>query len=67
MNPIFGLVGIALLLFFCPNPPRGAAETQGGGVRQQSSYLEDVKYLLKMWDPENSFLAPFCSTFEAFQ
>uniref|UniRef100_A0A674PPR0 SPNS lysolipid transporter 3, sphingosine-1-phosphate (putative) n=1 Tax=Takifugu rubripes TaxID=31033 RepID=A0A674PPR0_TAKRU len=29
INPIFGLVGIALLFFFCPNPPRGAAETQG--------------------------------------
>uniref|UniRef100_A0A674N5A1 SPNS lysolipid transporter 3, sphingosine-1-phosphate (putative) n=1 Tax=Takifugu rubripes TaxID=31033 RepID=A0A674N5A1_TAKRU len=31
INPIFGLVGIALLFFFCPNPPRGAAETQGEG------------------------------------
>lgn len=48
INPIFGVVGVALLVLFCPNPPRGAAETHGEGVRQQSSYLEDIKYLMKM-------------------
>lgn len=37
-----------MLALFCPNPPRGAAETGGEGVSQHSSYLEDVKYLLKM-------------------
>uniref|UniRef100_A0A674PP68 SPNS lysolipid transporter 3, sphingosine-1-phosphate (putative) n=1 Tax=Takifugu rubripes TaxID=31033 RepID=A0A674PP68_TAKRU len=63
INPIFGLVGIALLFFFCPNPPRGAAETQGEGVRQQSSYLEDVKYLLKIKSYMWSTLGITASTF----
>ncbi|XP_029303877.1 protein spinster homolog 3 [Cottoperca gobio] len=47
ITPILGVVGLVLLFFLCPNPPRGAAETQGEGVTGQSSYLEDVKYLLK--------------------
>ncbi|KAM9348094.1 protein spinster homolog 3 [Symphorus nematophorus] len=47
ITPILGLVGLFLLVFLCPNPPRGAAETHGQGVTQQSTYLEDVKYLLK--------------------
>ncbi|XP_033954130.1 protein spinster homolog 3 [Pseudochaenichthys georgianus] len=47
ITPILGVVGLFLLVFLCPNPPRGAAETQGEGVSGQSSYLEDVKYLLK--------------------
>ncbi|TNM84573.1 hypothetical protein fugu_008751 [Takifugu bimaculatus] len=63
INPIFGLVGIALLFFFCPNPPRGAAETQGEGVQQQSSYLEDVKYLLKIKSYVWSTLGITASTF----
>ncbi|XP_070699994.1 protein spinster homolog 3 [Pempheris klunzingeri] len=46
-TPILGAVGLVLLLFFCPNPPRGAAETHGEGVTGQSTYLEDLKYLLK--------------------
>ncbi|KAM4620541.1 protein spinster homolog 3 [Polymixia lowei] len=45
--PILGAVGLVLLIFLCPNPPRGAAETHGEGVPGQSSYLEDIKYLLK--------------------
>ncbi|XP_035523129.1 protein spinster homolog 3 isoform X3 [Morone saxatilis] len=47
VTPIMGLVGLFLLVFLCPNPPRGAAETHGEGVTEQSSYLEDIKYLLK--------------------
>ncbi|XP_031166925.1 protein spinster homolog 3 [Sander lucioperca] len=47
ITPILGVVGLFLLVFLCPNPPRGAAETHGEGVTEQSSYKEDVKYLLK--------------------
>ncbi|KAM7398497.1 hypothetical protein PAMA_006416 [Pampus argenteus] len=47
ITPILGLVGLILLVFLCPNPPRGAAETQGEGITANSSYLDDVKYLLK--------------------
>lgn len=47
ITPILGVVGLVLLVFLCPNPTRGAAETHGAGVTGKSSYLEDVKYLLK--------------------
>ncbi|XP_074467626.1 protein spinster homolog 3-like [Sebastes fasciatus] len=47
ITPILGVVGIVLLVFLCPNPPRGAAETQGEGVTGESSYLDDIKYLMK--------------------
>ncbi|XP_041808280.1 protein spinster homolog 3 [Chelmon rostratus] len=47
ITPIMGVVGLVLLVLLCPNPPRGAAETCGEGVTRKSSYLEDVKYLLK--------------------
>ncbi|KAM8899177.1 protein spinster homolog 3 isoform 2-T2 [Spinachia spinachia] len=47
ITPILGVVGLVLLVFLCPNPPRGAAETHGEGVKVESSYQEDVKYLLK--------------------
>uniref|UniRef100_A0A3B3WBZ5 Major facilitator superfamily (MFS) profile domain-containing protein n=1 Tax=Poecilia mexicana TaxID=48701 RepID=A0A3B3WBZ5_9TELE len=47
ITPIMGLVGLVLMVFLCPNPPRGAAETHGDGVTGHSSYVEDVKYLLK--------------------
>ncbi|XP_054482172.1 protein spinster homolog 3 [Anoplopoma fimbria] len=47
ITPILGVVGLVLLVFLCPNPPRGAAETQGEGVTGRSSYREDIKYLLK--------------------
>ncbi|XP_040005575.1 protein spinster homolog 3 isoform X2 [Xiphias gladius] len=47
ITPIMGVVGLVLLVFLCPHPARGAAETHGLGVTEQSSYLEDVKYLLK--------------------
>ncbi|CAF98541.1 unnamed protein product, partial [Tetraodon nigroviridis] len=63
INPIFGVVGVALLVFLCPNPPRGAAETGGEGVRQQSSYLEDIKYLLKIKSYVWSTLGITASTF----
>ncbi|XP_037125103.1 protein spinster homolog 3 isoform X1 [Syngnathus acus] len=42
LTPIFGLVGLILVVLLCPDPPRGVAENN-----HQSSYLEDVKYLLK--------------------
>ncbi|XP_068577462.1 protein spinster homolog 3 isoform X3 [Cebidichthys violaceus] len=47
ITPILGVVGLVLLVFLCPNPPRGAAETNGEGVTGESSYKEDLKYLLK--------------------
>ncbi|XP_076025047.1 protein spinster homolog 3 isoform X2 [Genypterus blacodes] len=47
LTPIMGVLGLVLLIFFCPNPPRGAAETHGTGVTEPSSYLDDVKYLVK--------------------
>ncbi|XP_021173535.2 protein spinster homolog 3 isoform X1 [Fundulus heteroclitus] len=47
ITPIMGVVGLILMVFLCPNPPRGAAETHGDGVTAHSSYKEDVKYLLK--------------------
>ncbi|XP_034034882.1 protein spinster homolog 3 isoform X2 [Thalassophryne amazonica] len=47
VTPILGVVGLLLLVILCPNPPRGAAETHGQGVSTQSTYSEDVKYLLK--------------------
>ncbi|KAF3706703.1 Protein spinster -like protein 3 Spinster-like protein 3 [Channa argus] len=47
ITPIMGFFGLILLVFLCPNPPRGAAETHGEGVSGQSSYLEDLKYLLR--------------------
>ncbi|KAM4544782.1 protein spinster homolog 3 isoform 1-T3 [Odontesthes bonariensis] len=47
ITPIMGAVGLILMIFFCPDPPRGAAETNRDGVTEPSSYLEDVKYLLK--------------------
>lgn len=50
ITPIMGAVGLILMIVLCPNPPRGAAETHGEGVTEQSSYLEDVKYLLKKYD-----------------
>lgn len=50
ITPIMAIFGLFLLFFCCPNPPRGAAETQGHGVTGQSSYLEDIKYLVKKYD-----------------
>ncbi|CAN9501583.1 unnamed protein product [Ophioblennius macclurei] len=48
ITPILGIVGILLLVFLCPNPARGAAETLGEGVTEESTYLDDIKYLLKI-------------------
>uniref|UniRef100_A0A673AW02 Spinster homolog 3 (Drosophila) n=1 Tax=Sphaeramia orbicularis TaxID=375764 RepID=A0A673AW02_9TELE len=47
ITPILGLVGLVLFICFCPNPPRGAAETHGHGMSAHTSYLDDVKYLLR--------------------
>lgn len=53
ITPIMAIFGLFLLFLFCPNPPRGAAETQGQGVTGKSSYLQDINYLVKnrsfMW------------------
>ncbi|KAK2828816.1 hypothetical protein Q5P01_019850 [Channa striata] len=53
ITPIMGVFGLIFLVLLCPNPPRGAAETHGQGVSAQTSYLEDIKYLLRnksyMW------------------
>ncbi|XP_063059599.1 protein spinster homolog 3 isoform X2 [Engraulis encrasicolus] len=48
INPIFGALGLVLLLIFTPNPPRGAADNNHGEVQLgHTSYLEDIKYLLR--------------------
>lgn len=50
LNPILGSLGLLLLAVLCPNPPRGASDAHGGSTIEHTSYLEDVKYLLKKWD-----------------
>ncbi|KAJ3589910.1 hypothetical protein NHX12_010751 [Muraenolepis orangiensis] len=45
--PILGAVGVVLLILVCPNPRRGASEARGQVVAGPSSYMEDIKYLLK--------------------
>lgn len=57
-----GLVGLIMMVFLCPNPPRGAAETHGDGVTTHSSYIEDVKYLLKKYDLNNKKLICFATS-----
>ncbi|XP_077403638.1 protein spinster homolog 3 isoform X1 [Vanacampus margaritifer] len=47
ITPIFGLIGLILVVLLCPNPPRGAAENNHHDGNNRSSYLEDIKYLLK--------------------
>lgn len=47
LTPMLGVIGLLLLAFFCPNPPRGAVENQGQSNTESTSYKEDVKYLLK--------------------
>uniref|UniRef100_A0A674ARG0 SPNS lysolipid transporter 3, sphingosine-1-phosphate (putative) n=1 Tax=Salmo trutta TaxID=8032 RepID=A0A674ARG0_SALTR len=47
LNPILGSLGLLLLAVLCPNPPRGASDAHGGSTIEHTSYLEDVKYLLK--------------------
>uniref|UniRef100_A0AAY5EZS5 Major facilitator superfamily (MFS) profile domain-containing protein n=1 Tax=Electrophorus electricus TaxID=8005 RepID=A0AAY5EZS5_ELEEL len=47
LNPILGVPGLLLLVFLMPNPPRGASEMQGSVCIEHTSYLEDVKYLLR--------------------
>ncbi|KAM9499916.1 protein spinster homolog 3 isoform 1-T2 [Salvelinus alpinus] len=47
LNPILGSLGLILLAVLCPNPPRGASDAHGGSTIEHTSYLEDVKYLLK--------------------
>ncbi|XP_051903816.1 protein spinster homolog 3 isoform X1 [Hippocampus zosterae] len=46
ITPIFGLVGLFLVVLLCPNPPRGVAENNHHDGNIRSSYLEDIKYLL---------------------
>ncbi|KAL2094993.1 hypothetical protein ACEWY4_009712 [Coilia grayii] len=47
LNPILGAVGLVLLLFLTPNPPRGASDSHGEMHIEHTSYLEDIKYLMK--------------------
>ncbi|KAI4877406.1 hypothetical protein NFI96_011702, partial [Prochilodus magdalenae] len=47
LNPILGGLGLVLLVFLIPNPPRGASENQGATCIERTSYWEDVKYLLR--------------------
>uniref|UniRef100_A0A3B4ALP9 Major facilitator superfamily (MFS) profile domain-containing protein n=1 Tax=Periophthalmus magnuspinnatus TaxID=409849 RepID=A0A3B4ALP9_9GOBI len=47
LTPILGVIGLLLLGFFCPNPSRGAVESQGQTNTEPTSYKEDIKYLLK--------------------
>ncbi|KAK2912059.1 hypothetical protein QQF64_027971 [Cirrhinus molitorella] len=47
ISPALGGLGLLLLVFLIPNPPRGASDTQGGATMESTSYIEDIKYLLK--------------------
>uniref|UniRef100_A0A672LSX8 Protein spinster homolog 3 n=1 Tax=Sinocyclocheilus grahami TaxID=75366 RepID=A0A672LSX8_SINGR len=47
VNPALGGLGLLLLVFLIPNPPRGASDNQGGATMESTSYIEDIKYLLK--------------------
>ncbi|XP_072302762.1 protein spinster homolog 3 isoform X2 [Eucyclogobius newberryi] len=47
VTPILGVIGLLLLVFFCPNPPRGAVESHGQANTEPTSYKDDIKYLLK--------------------
>lgn len=47
LTPILGVIGLLLLAFLCPNPPRGAMESHGHTNTESTSYKEDLKYLLK--------------------
>lgn len=47
LNPILGSVGLVLLMLLIPNPTRGAADSHHSAHIQRTSYLEDIKYLLK--------------------
>ncbi|KTF93642.1 hypothetical protein cypCar_00000883, partial [Cyprinus carpio] len=47
VNPVLGGLGLLLLVFLIPNPPRGASDNQSGATMESTSYTEDVKYLLK--------------------
>lgn len=47
LTPMLGVIGLLLLAFLCPDPPRGAVEHQGQTNTESSSYKEDLKYLLK--------------------
>ncbi|MBN3304189.1 SPNS3 protein, partial [Amia calva] len=47
INPILGVVGLILLILLVPNPTRGASDVQDGVEMERTSYLADIKYLLK--------------------
>ncbi|XP_016327839.1 protein spinster homolog 3-like isoform X1 [Sinocyclocheilus anshuiensis] len=46
-SPALGGLGLLLLVFLIPNPPRGASDNKGGATMESTSYIEDIKYLLK--------------------
>ncbi|KAI7813362.1 protein spinster homolog 3-like isoform X1 [Triplophysa rosa] len=47
VNPALGALGLLLLVFLIPNPPRGAADGYTETPMENTSYIEDIKYLLK--------------------
>ncbi|XP_074244480.1 protein spinster homolog 3 isoform X1 [Saimiri boliviensis] len=49
--PCLEAVALILLILLVPDPPRGAAETQGEGAAggSRSSWFEDVRYLGRNW------------------
>lgn len=47
LTPMLGVIGLLLLAFLCPNPPRGAVESHGHTTSESTSYREDLKYLLR--------------------
>uniref|UniRef100_A0A672L5Y5 Protein spinster homolog 3-like n=1 Tax=Sinocyclocheilus grahami TaxID=75366 RepID=A0A672L5Y5_SINGR len=46
-SPALGGLGLLLLVFLIPNPRRGASDNKGGATMESTSYIEDIKYLLK--------------------
>lgn len=48
VTPGLGVIAVLLLIFLCPNPPRGACESQNADVdKNQHTYLDDLSYLMK--------------------
>ncbi|XP_039254276.2 protein spinster homolog 1-like [Styela clava] len=48
VTPGLGIVAVLLLIFVCPNPPRGACEAKAKDVdKNQNTYLNDLSYLTK--------------------
>lgn len=46
VSPALGALGLLLMVFLIPNPPRGSADGHTATM-ESTSYIEDIKYLLK--------------------